>query len=684
MQFFYIFFYIKLFIQRKPFLWLKKENFMRKIININGNWKFIKDDCGYEKSLKEKGEMINLPHTWNNVDGQDGGLDYHRGTCYYVKEFNVPECDLKKEEVFIEFNACNASATVYLNGEELGHHDGGYSRFRFKITSLVKDKNVLVVAVDNSVNKKVYPQRADFTFYGGIYRDVNLIVVDKNHFDLETYGSSGFKVDTTVIDNVGICNVTPYVVGTGVVKCRIEDKEKNVVILSNEKELKIKDVHLWNGLKDPYLYTLYVSLYDEKDTLLDEVSCEIGFRTFKVDPKRGFFLNGHIYPLRGVAKHQDREGKGNAVSKTDLEEDIALIVEMGANTVRLAHYQHDDYTYTLCDRAGLVVWSEIPYISKHEDEGDENTMSQMRELIHQTYNHPSIFVRGLSNEITMMRAGRDRLKNHQRLEKLVKELDPHRLTVTAGFAAIGDNNRLNFITDVFSFNFYFGWYVPGTFLNNLRFFWFHLLHRKTPVGLSEYGAEAMPNLHAEKPRRFDNTEEYSCIYHEKMIKFFETHQYLWATHVWNMFDFGADGRNQGGDPGKNHKGLVTFDRKTKKDPFYLYKAWLSDDKFVHLCSKRFVNRTGKTTLIKAYSNLDEVSFYLNGQLYKKVTGKRVFTVKMPLKDNMEVLVRSGEYEDRMTIRKVAKKDPSYIQPKGGNSYSWEKKKANADEGAKRS
>ncbi len=654
---------------------------MRKIVNINGNWLFTKENVGFEAAVSKANEKINLPHTWNAVDGQDGGGDYYRGTCFYVKEFNRPEME-SDQEVYLEFNAVNSEAKVMLNGKELGSHDGGYSRFRFNITSLLQDKNTLIVSVCNDINPKVYPQRADFTFYGGIYRDVNLIIVDKNHFDLDFWGNFGLQCDPLVEGKDGKCTIKGYITGEGKVVTEIYDAEGKLVANGNNgEELVIKNVHLWNGVKDPYLYKAVATLLNENDEVVDKVEHEIGFRFFHADPKKGFFLNGKSYPLRGVSKHQDRWAKGNAVSKADLEEDMEIIKECGANTIRLAHYQHDDYFYELCDRAGMVVWAEIPYISKHEDVGDENTVTQMKELVYQTYNNASILVRGLSNEITMMKAGPDRLENHKRLEKLVKEIDPHRLTATAGFAAIGDNNKLNFITDVFSFNFYFGWYVPTTILNYVRFSWFHFLHRKTAVGLSEYGAEAMPNLHSEKPKRFDNTEEYASIYHEKMLKFFDRYQYLWATHVWNMFDFGSDGRNQGGDPGKNHKGLVTFDRKTKKDCFYVYKAWWTTKPFVHLCGTRFINRTGSKTLIKAYSNQKEVSFYIDGKLFKTVQANKIFKVKVPLRDGMKVEVKCGDLSESMILHKVAQKDPSYIQPKGGNSYSWEKKKAGADVGA---
>lgn len=655
---------------------------MRQVLGFNENWKFSKEDIQADEINGKEFESITIPHTWNALDGQDGGGDYFRGVTTYVKEFAKPDVP-DGSVVYLEFKGVNDTATVIINGVEVAHHEGGYSAFRANITEHLKDINVLVVKVSNAPNSKIYPQRADFTFYGGIYRNVNLIIANKAHFDLDFFASKGFKVDTKVEKEEGIAVITGYPVGSDDVRVRIEDDKGNKVVEGKAgEELRIPNVHLWDGLKDPYCYVAYATLYVNGEPV-DEVSDRIGFRSFSIDVKTGFYLNGKNYPLRGVSRHQDRLGIGNALTTKEHDEDMAIIKEMGANTIRLAHYQHDDYFYDLCDINGMVTWSEIPYISEHKDEADENCMQQMKELVYQTYNHPSIFFRCLSNEITMKKAGKDRLEQHKRLNAFVHEADPSRMTVDAGFAAIGDNNPLNFVPDVFSFNFYFGWYVPGTLLNNIRFGWFRFLHPKRPFGLSEYGAEGMPNLHSEHPKRFDNTEEYQAILHEKMLKIFAKRPYLWATHVWNMFDFGADARNQGGDPGKNHKGLVTFDRKIKKDAFYIYKAYLSKDPFVHLCSQRFINRTGSKTLIKAYSNQGKVDFYLNDKLFKSVTGDKIFKVTMPLTDGMKVKVVSNDMSEEMVIRKVAQMDQDYVLKKGGNSYSWEKKKAGADEANKR-
>jgi beta-galactosidase len=645
---------------------------MRKIINFNPEWTFIKKNVGFEEAAKTEGEKINLPHTWNGTDGQDGGGDYYRGDCFYVKKFTKPDLKIG-EKAFIEFNGVNDEGEVYLNGVKIAQHLGGYATFRAELTPFLQEENTLVVRVSNKEKKNVYPQKADFTFYGGIYRDVNLIIVPSVHFDLLFLGGPGIRVDSTVQDKEGRCTIEAFPVNGGEVRVHLEDKEHKIVgEAKNKEEMIIKDVHLWDGVKDPYLYTAVAKLYLD-GAEQDEVRAQIGFRFFAVDGKKGFFLNGRPYPLRGVSRHQDRPLKGNALAKEDHEEDMKLIREIGANTIRLAHYQHDEYFYTLCDQYGLVIWSEIPYISEHQDQADSNAVQQMKELIVQTYNHTSIVFRGLSNEITMKKAGKDRLKEHIILNDLVHKEDPHRLTTLASFAACSDFNKLNFIPDVFSYNFYFGWYVPGTFLNCVRLDFFHLLFPKHPVGLSEYGAEGMPNLHSEKPKRFDNTEEYQALYHEKMLKIISKRDYLWGTHVWNMFDFGADGRNQGGDPGKNHKGLITFDRKTKKDAFYIYKAYWSADPFVHLCSKRFINRCGKKTKIKVYSNQKEVTLFLNGEKVSSLKGEKVFIFSLPLKGKMDIKAVSGSCSDQMTILQVQSKDNSYICPKS-NSYSWEKAK----------
>lgn len=642
---------------------------MRLVTNINKDWTF-------EDPQTKAISHIDLPHTWNAEDGQDGGGDYYRGQATYEHKFTCSDL-AENEELYIEFKGVNSSAEVYLNGNLLGKHDGGYSCFRFNMTNFLnrEGENLLSVKVDNSPNDHVYPQKADFTFYGGIYRDVNLVRVNKEHFDLDYFGAKGIKVDTAVVDKDASVTITGYTKSTLKVKTFIYDKDNLIAEGENGKPLIIKDVHLWNGIKDPYLYKAVVRLYAEDETVLDEVSTDFGVRTFAIDPKKGFILNGKVYPLRGVSRHQDRLHKGNAISKADHEEDMQMIVEIGANTIRLAHYQHDDYFYDLCDKYGMVVWAEIPYISQHLLHGDDNAVQQMQELIYQQYNHPSIVVWGLSNEITMVRKyKKEMLALNLRLNDLVHKIDPSRKTTLACYAMATPFNKTGHITDVVSWNLYLGWYVPFFFLNGLWISFFHFLYPKRCLGYSEYGAEGMPNLHSAKPKRFDNSEEYQCIYHEHLLKCFAKHPYLWATHVWNMFDFGSDGRDQGGDPGKNHKGLVTFDRKIKKDAFYLYKAYWSDEKFLHLCGTRYINRNEETTSIKVYSNLPEVTLYADDKKVETLKGDKIFNFKLKLHPGVNnIKVVSGDFAESMAINKVAERDKSYIVT-SGNSMSWEKKK----------
>lgn len=649
----------------------RKGNFMRNVILINGDWKFIKSDVAVETAPQAEGMNLNLPYTWNGKDGQDGGDDYYRGTCTFVKTFAKPEF-LQSETVYLEFKGVNSSAEVWLNGEKVAAHDGGYSTFRVEIAKYLKEENVLVVKVDNGKTEKVYPQTADFTFYGGIYRDVNLVVLNKNHFDMDFYGAYGLKIDPKVNGSDGELCVTAYITGEGVAKITLLDADGNTVACGKSGEkLTVKNVRLWSGLKDPYLYTVKAELILNGETV-DEVTKNIGFRTFKIDPKKGFFLNGESYPLRGVCRHQDRPLIGNAIDKSIHEEDMALIKETGANTIRLAHYQHDDYFYDLCDKEGMVVWAEIPYISRHMPEANADTVNQMKELIYQQYHRASIVVWGVSNEITMFNKHRkDMLNQHYILNDLCHEIDPSRLTTLACYAMCGPFNKVAHITDVVSWNLYLGWYVPFKFLNNLWFGLFHTVYPNRCIGMSEYGAEGMPNLHAVNPRRGDNTEEYQAEYHEYMLNFFEKRPYLWATHVWNMFDFAADARNQGGEPGMNHKGLVTFDRKTKKDAFYLYKAYWSESPFIHLCGKRFVNRTGKKIKVTVYTNQTEVELYNNGKLIAKKTGKRVFRFTVPMEKENELVVKSGSLSDSGKVVFVKQKDPAYSIIKDKNK-NWQK------------
>ena len=627
---------------------------MRKEQLINDNWLFRYYD-GTET-------VLDIPHTWNAQDGQDGGNDYWRGTCTYEKAFPMPEFG-QDQRVYLEFAGVNASADVVLNGETILHHDGGYSTFRCDITDVLQSENKLTVAADNSVNDRVYPQKADFTFYGGIYRDVKFITVNRFHFDMDHFGGPGLAVNAQIEGEDALVWVRSWHNAEhGTVRITLLDAAGDPVAQGEGTDIRlpIPKVHLWDGLADPYLYTCRAELLVDGQ-VTDIVSTHFGARYFRVDPKEGFFLNGRPYPLRGVCRHQDRKCLGNALTKAHHEEDMALIREIGANTIRLAHYQHDQYFYDLCDKYGMIVWAEIPYISEHMPNGRENTVSQMTELIVQNYNHPSICMWGISNEITIStKNNTDMLDNHRVLNELIHRMDPSRPTTLACYAVCGPFNKVaHTVSDLVSWNLYLGWYVPGMFLNALWVDFFHKIYPNRCLGYSEYGCEAMPNLHSSHPRRGDHTEEYQCLYNEYMLPFFEKRPFMWATHLWNMFDFAADARNQGGEPGMNHKGLVTFDRQIKKDSFYLYKAWWTSNPFVHICGSRYVDRPEKITTVKIYSNCDNVTLYANGKEVATKSGSKIFTFRVNLDKNTKLEAVSGDCRDQAVLRFSPSPNPAY-------------------------
>ncbi len=649
---------------------------MRTVYSINKDWLFLKNITNAPSYLPECGERVDLPHTWNGRDGQDGGNDYFRGSCCYVKTIKKSELP-EGDRYYLEINGANSSADVYMNGKRLAHHDGGYSTFRVNITSTLREENCLSVLVDNSANESVYPQTADFTFYGGLYRNVNIVVVPSTHFALEDLGTPGIHVTPvmagdmakvsikTTIDDLSACDLVRY---------EIKDAEGAVVcssdVFDTVCELTVDNVHLWNGIKDPYLYTASATIVRDGNEI-DNVSTRFGCRSYIIDSERGFILNGEEYPLRGVARHQDRKDIGNALLPEHHTEDMELIREMGANTIRLAHYQHDQYFYDLCDEYGMIIWAEIPYISRHMPSGNDNTVSQMKELITQCYNHPSIVVWGLSNEITMDGAkDPDLIKQHKILNDLVHSMDKTRPTVIACISMCGIDEEYVHIPDAVSYNHYFGWYGGSHEEYGPWFDKFHEKYPNTPIGISEYGCEAL-NWHNSNPEAGDYSEEYQAIYHESLIKQLFSRKYIWATHLWNMFDFGADARAEGGENGQNHKGLITIDRKYKKDAFYAYKAWLSDEKFVHICGKRYVDRVEEVTKVTVYSNLPEVELFANGiSLGKKSADDHFFYFDVPNAGETALIAIAGECKDESVIRKVEKFNPDYILREQGAVLNW--------------
>ena len=650
---------------------------MRNIINFNRKWAFAKGISEVPASIPAEWNWVNLPHTWNGIDGQDGGNDYYRGTCCYAKSFD--KLDLPTaERYYLEINGANSSADAYLNGKLLAHHDGGYSTWRVDMTEALERENMLVILVDNAANETVYPQVADFTFYGGLYRDVNILCVSDSHFDLEYHGGPGIKV-TPVMDgkdaNVEVEVFLQNAKMGQYLQYTIYDGEGNVVhnVATDETKINvtIESAHLWNGRKDPYLYSVEVNLVQEKE-ILDNVSTRFGCRSFKIDPEKGFILNGEAYPLRGVSRHQDRWGIGNALLPEHHEEDIEYILEVGCTTIRLAHYQHDQYFYDLCDETGLVIWAEIPYISNHMPTGRENTISQMKELIAQNYNHPCIVVWGLSNEITMKGdADPDLLENHRILNDLCHAWDPTRPTTIAAVSPCPIKSPYIQIPDVVSYNHYFGWYGGDTSMNGPWFDNFHKTHPNIPIGISEYGCEAL-NWHTSEPKQGDYTEEYQAYYHEELIKAIAERPYLWATHVWNMYDFGADARSEGGENGQNHKGLMTFDRKYKKDSFYAYKAWLNPEPMVHICGKRYVDRVEEVTKVTVYSNCESVELFANGTSLgvQQHNGLPFFYFDVPNSGLTHLVAVAGELKDESVINKVEVFNEDYRLKEKNAVLNW--------------
>lgn len=654
---------------------------MRNIIPFNDNWYFTKENTNVPSTLPNTGmletdwEKVTLPHTWNAVDGHDGRGEYYRGACWYVKEFATPSL-MENGKVFVEVLAASLSGRVYVNGAEAGYHEGGYSSFCLDITRFLSPsgQNLMAICVDNSDRSHIYPRMADFTFYGGLYRGVNLITVPEVHFDLGFFGAPGMSVTPEVTGKGALLRLESWVKNAGedyTVRYSIRDREGRETAqlwrpsLSPEVKVFLPDIHLWQGVDDPYLYTCTAAIVRRNETV-DEISTRFGIRSFHVDPDKGFFLNGRPMMLRGVSRHQDKLYKGSALTREDHYEDAAIIHELGANTVRLAHYQHSREFYDACDEYGFIVWAEIPYISSQSDDpaAHENCRTQMQDLIYQNYNHPSICFWGLSNEITIAGEKPGLVENHKDLNQLVKSIDPTRLTTIAHVSMLPLDSPLHGITDVESYNHYFGWY-GGTYDKNEE--WLDNFHRQYPgicLGLSEYGAEGIITYQPDEPKCRDYSEAYQAEYHEHMAKILMERPYLWSTHVWNMFDFGCAARDEGGTAGRNNKGLVTLDRKIKKEAFYLYKAYWSSQPFVYLCGRRYAQRTGDTATVKVYSNQPRVSLYVNGQAFGALEGSKIFVFEnVPLTEGFtSITAQSGSLSDTLTLEKVTEKPAVYTLP----------------------
>lgn len=641
---------------------------MRTYTNLNDGWFFTKDIQKKTPTAVSSGfTPVTLPHTWNCTDGQDGGGDYHRGQCWYVKELPAVSA-AGGSRIYLEFQAASAYCEVYLNGTKITEHAGGYSIFRADITdSLTGKGDILSVMVSNEARSDIYPQMADFTFYGGLYRDVNLICVPETHLDLDYHGAPGVTVTSSLSEDYKKAAVTFHAYVTN----PQEGDTVSFTILDNNyqplaevfrpaaadtcAEITLSQPHLWQGVQDPYLYYIDVQLIRHNE-VLDDYQTSHGIRTFYVDPQKGFFLNGQLTPLRGVSRHQDRLGLGNALTIEEHLEDAALIHELGANTIRLAHYQHSQDFYDACDEYGFIVWAEIPFISSMNPDpaAHQNCISQMTELIFQNYNHSCICFWGISNEITIGGSSPQLVENLKDLNALVHRLDPTRLTTMAQVSTLPMDDVQNEITDVLSYNHYFGWYGGSVTDNEKWLDAFHAMHPDRALGISEYGCEAVISYHSDDPKPGDYSEEYQALYHEHMAKVIAERPWLWATHIWNMFDFGCDARSEGGVSGRNNKGLMTIDRRIKKDSYYLYQAYWTTTPVLHICSKRYARRAQDTITVKVYSNQPEVSLFVDGEPFASRQGEYVFVFPhVPLKDGVTTITAAaGDCTDSASFERA--------------------------------
>ena len=613
----------------------------RQDILLNNDWNFRFS----HQVQKGTGVRVDLPHTWNAQDALSGKIDYKRGIGNYEKNLFIrPEW--KGKRLFIRFEGVNNIADVFINRRHIGEHRGGYGAFIFEITGKVEygKENSILVRVNNGEQLDIMPLVGDFNFYGGIYRDVHLLITDETCISPLDYASPGVRL---IQDSVShryakvraIVDLSNGSSGNQEVELNVrlldgqrvvKEGTKNVNLSGNEvmqQELtfEIDQPHLWNGRQDPFLYQAEVTLF-RNGQMVDRVTQPLGLRFYRIDPDKGFFLNGKHLPLQGVCRHQDRSEVGNALRPQHHEEDVALMLEMGVNAVRLAHYPQATYFYDLMEKNGIIVWAEIPFVGPggYNDKGfvdlpafRANGKEQLKELIRQHYNHPSICVWGLFNELTEL--GDNPVEYIKELNVLAHQEDTTRPTTSAS-NQMGD---LNFITDAIAWNRYDGWY-GGTPADLGK--WLDRMHKDHPeicIAISEYGAGAsiyhqQDSLVKTVPTSWWHPENWQTYYHIENWKTISSRPYVWGSFVWNMFDFGAAHRTEGDRPGINDKGLVTFDRKVRKDAFYFYKAnWNREEPMLYLTGKRNTVRTQRLQTITAFTNLSGAELFVNGKSYGK-------------------------------------------------------------------
>lgn len=607
----------------------------------------------------DEGTPVDLPHIWNVEEPTA------MGPRYYTRTIDVE--DPREGELFVSFGAVTGFARVWLNGRVIGEHRGGFSRFTLPLRGLKAGENTLAVLTDNTTYCDISPISGDFNKLGGIYRDVTLVRTESTHFDLCYYGTQGVELLPFADGRV---SVIPHIIGDcrdQKLCCRILNDRKEIVAAAENEgkpmELFVENPALWKGKSAPRLYYLRAELFSG-DTLLDLIELPFGFRSVEMRPDAGFFLNGEHLRLNGVAKHQDREGRGWAVSREELREDMEITLEIGANAVRLSHYQHPDYFYELCDQNGLVVWAEIPMMGMQEGNAalQENAVLQLKELILQNRHHPSICFWGIQNEIAMRGESLEMYRKVRELNNVVKELAPGSLSTSANLYIVKNASELNFITDMVGYNIYYGWYYEEMDGYTRFFDAFHRENPQVSLGVSEYGVDASLWLHSATPKRKDYSEEFQCLFHETVYPQIQAQSWLWGSFVWNLFEFGSSHRNDDAGRGLNRKGLVSYDRKTRKDAFYYYKACWTKEPFLHLCGRRFQKRAMEETQITVYGNVPEVSLTVNGVPFGTKRGGPVFRFeKVPLLlGENTVVAGAGELRDEMVLIRTEEPEQSYI------------------------
>ena len=648
-------------------------------ISLNAGWQFIKLPRGIPVERENLDwETVSLPHTWYREE------DPYHGLVLYRREIGVGKAWKK---AFLEFEGADQRCRVFVNGKEIGEHNGAYARFRFPVPeAALKSGELRIEALlDNRVSADVSPNFGDFTIFGGLYRNVNLLVTSEDHFDYCYYGTDGVIARAAVQDDgSGLLALEPHVCTEREDACILytltgpegELAAESTAPAKESVSLRVPEPKLWNGKKAPELYTLRAELQIDGETA-DEAEIRVGFRTVSMSPDDGLRLNGEHIKLCGVAKHQDRAGVFSAVSREQIDEDFALIREIGANAIRLSHYQHPQHTYDRCDEDGLLCWAEVPMLKMTENGAlYANIEQQLIELVLQNNHHPSIFCWGIQNEIGMFRDAPFMHEECRVLTALAKRLDPNRLVTAANLYNVKPASQLNAITDMVGYNLYFGWYygeMPdySKYLDN-----YHAQRPEMPLGISEYGVDCNVKLHSENPKVKDYSEEYQALWHETVYPILQSKDYLWGSFIWNMFDFSSDRRSEGGVKYINGKGLVSHDRTLRKDAFYYYKAKWSAEPFVHLCARRFVKRCREAVDVKVYTNQNAVTLFVNGAERETLSNNGNGTVLFrdvalePGENRLKAV--SGELADSLIFERVEIAEESYRLPEetSGPVRNW--------------